>query len=148
MGNQQNVNIVQKIKENDSIAFAKFYSQTNDRAYRTAISILKNQQDSEDAVQSSYISLLEKIEQLENENQIYSWFYRIVSNKSKDLLKKKKPDLYSDFESDEQDISFEEQLTDETLSLPDELAENKEIQELVYNLVSDLPDEQRICVNM
>lgn len=70
--------IVKRIKAHDSAAFADLYELTYQRLYLLSYSILKNEEDAEDAVQESYIKILANIQTLNNDKLFLAWANRIV----------------------------------------------------------------------
>ena len=65
--------------------------QYADMIYCIACQNTASMQDAEDILQESFITALEKINTLDKSESFVGWFNRIVANKSKDFLKKKKP---------------------------------------------------------
>ena len=140
---------VREAKKGNQHAFSKLFELTNQSAYYTALKITKKQQDAEDIVQDAYIKAFTSLESLTNEDKFESWFNCIVANKCRDLLKKKKPDLFSKFETDDSDIAFEDTLENQDISLlPESVTENEALRKLIMDCIEKLPDEQRVCVVM
>ena len=93
--NKERINeLALRLKNGDNSVFEELYKLTSSKAYFLAIQIVGNEHEAEDIVQDSYISALEKISTLEKSESFMSWFNRIVANKSKDYLKKKKPKMF------------------------------------------------------
>lgn len=140
---------VREAKKGNQHAFSKLFELTNQSAYYTALKITKKQQDAEDIVQDAYIKAFTSLESLTNEDKFESWFNCIVANKCRDLLKKKKPELFSKFETDDSDIAFEDTLENKDMSLlPESVTENEALRKLIMDCIEKLPDEQRVCVVM
>jgi RNA polymerase sigma-70 factor (ECF subfamily) len=65
--------------------------------YRLAMSILKNTSDAEDAVSETILTAYEHLYSLKKPDSFKTWIMTILSNVSKDMLKKKKKvDLYNE----------------------------------------------------
>lgn len=142
-------NLVVKVKEGDKEAFGKIFELTNQKAYYTALRIVKNEEDAKDIVQDAYIKAYNNISTLKDNKSFQAWLNRIVANLCKNHLEKKKPNLFSQFSDEENDFDFEESLenTDSTL-VPQEALDNSETVRLVRECIDNLPEEQRLCIIM
>lgn len=88
--------LVTRIKEKDSQAFTSLYEQTYQTLYYLALSILKNEQDAQDAVQESYIKILAAIDTLTDTKLFIAWANRITYNVSLRILEKRRDIPMSD----------------------------------------------------
>ncbi|MCC5813993.1 MAG: sigma-70 family RNA polymerase sigma factor [Leptospira sp.] len=87
---QKEIVLLQKIKNGDQKAFMTLVNPYRERLFRKAVSMVKDSDDAEDIVQDALISGYKSIKNFRAEAGVYTWLYRIVVNKSKDLLAKKK----------------------------------------------------------
>ena len=58
--------------------------------YRLSYSILKNEEDAQDAVQEAIYNAYKKLETLKDKRKFKSWIYEIVTNTSFEILRNKK----------------------------------------------------------
>ena len=136
-------------RRGDQNAFSKLFEFTNQKAYYTALKITKKEQDAEDMVQDAYIKAFTSLDSLTDDGKFESWLNMIVANKCRDYLKKKKPDLFSKYESDDSDIAFEDTLENNDISLlPETVTENEATRQIVMQCIDKLPDDQKLCVVM
>ncbi len=136
--------LVKALRGGDKSAFEELYKLTSPKAYFVALKICKNEHDAEDILQESYIKVLEKIDTVDPEKNFTAWLYQIVANKSKNLLKAKKPVLFS--EEDEREV---ENLPEENKEFyPEENVDREELRKEVMAAVDELTDEKRACVMM
>jgi len=70
--------LVAAVQNGDSEAFSKLVARYMDPAYAVALSILRHEQDAEDAVQASFIRALDRIGQLRPGSRFGPWFYRVL----------------------------------------------------------------------
>lgn len=84
------IGLLKKIKEGDDEAYIQLVSPFRERLYRKAISMVKDGDDAEDIVQDALISGYRSIRNFRADSGVYTWLYRIVVNKSKDMLAKRK----------------------------------------------------------
>lgn len=59
--------------------------------FRTACTILKNDQDAEDAVQEAILSAYASLDTLREPEKFKPWILRILTNKCYDLCRRKRP---------------------------------------------------------
>ena len=87
-------------------------SNSKKMVYVTCFGILNNEQDAEDAMQETYITVYEKIGTLDAENTFVTWIKTIAANKARDKFRAKKN------ESSYDDVDVREYM----LSLRDKIA--------------------------
>ena len=138
---------VARLKNGDVEVFTKLFEATQQRAYYTAFKILGNKEDAEDMVQEAYMQAYNSISQLKDDTKFEAWLIMILTNKCKRRLQKKKPNLFSEYENDDFDESFEDSLeTTDSSGLPAEVLDNKALAKQVMDCIDKLPEEQKICV--
>ena len=84
------MSIITQIKNGDEQAFAELIEQYKLPIYKTAKSILKDEDDVCDAIQDTALSIYKNIPNLKNEEYFKTWVIRITINKCYDILKKHK----------------------------------------------------------
>ncbi|MDZ4725729.1 MAG: sigma-70 family RNA polymerase sigma factor [Leptospira sp.] len=136
--------LLQKIKSGDQTAYMTLVSPFRERLFRKAVSMVKDADDAEDIVQDALISGYKSIQNFRAEAGVYTWLYRIVVNKAKDLLSKKKRgrEKPMDDTGDNQFVDEREgyekklELSEESLYLMDKIAlleeSYKQVLELRY----------------
>jgi len=70
--------LVEAVQKGDGRAFEKLVARYMDPAYAVSLSILRHEQDAEDAVQAAFIRALERIGQLRPGSRFGPWFYRVL----------------------------------------------------------------------
>ena len=136
--------LIERLQNGDKSAFDEFYKLTSPKAYFIALKITQNEHDAEDILQESYIKALEKLNEIDVSQNAMSWFCRIVANKSRDLLKSKKPLV---FEGEDENF-FEEIPEDKTEFCPEENLNQEELRLEVMAAIDELTDEKRACIMM
>ncbi|UCG28290.1 MAG: sigma-70 family RNA polymerase sigma factor [Bacteroidales bacterium] len=123
----------------DKAAFRMLVDRYSDFAFSVAFRILNDEDESHDIVQESFITVWNKIEAFNPENNFSNWFYRIIVNKCIDALRKKKrnPMVYPDANSWSIPGLYSE-------SNPDTKLNNKEIGKLIRSLTNQLSRKQKI----
>ena len=75
-------------KNGDKEAFSRIIVSIKLKLYKTAMAILKNDDDACDAIQETLLSVYKNIVNLEHEEYFETWVIRILINKCYDLIKK------------------------------------------------------------
>ncbi|MCB1158517.1 MAG: sigma-70 family RNA polymerase sigma factor [Leptospiraceae bacterium] len=133
--------LLKRIKAGDKAAYVELVTPFRERLFRKAKSMVKDDDDAEDIVQDSLISGYKSINKFRAESGVYTWLYRIVVNKSKDLLTKKKKESEKPIEENENQfvderISYEKklELTEESNYLINKINELDSIYKQVIEL--------------
>ncbi|MEG0525142.1 MAG: sigma-70 family RNA polymerase sigma factor [Erysipelothrix sp.] len=136
------------IKSDSPKDFEELYNETHKMVFYIISRLVRNHHTVQDLVQDTYISAFENIDQLDDLDNFQAWVNRIASNKAKDFLKKKKPNLFTDLvkESD-QDYTYEVEDT-QTFDRPDIFAGNQEVTNVIQDVLFQIPEDQRLCVMM
>lgn len=139
---RQAVNGSNKAKE-------KLYESTYRQAFSLAMQMVKNEQDALDLIQESYIAAFEHLGDLKNPEKFKSWFNCIVANRCRDCLKKKRPQLFTELTTEDEDACFEDTLESEEMSFsPEEYVDYSETKRLMNEILDGLPEEQKLCILM
>jgi len=110
-----------------------------DFAFSVAFRIMNDEDESKDIVQESFISVWNKIEGFNPQNNFSNWLYRIIVNKCYDALRKKKrnPLIYPDANNWNIPGVFSDSNADTRL-------DNKETGKLIRQLTTQLSRKQKI----
>ena len=81
----EDLNLAQK---GDKEAFSRLIEGVKLKMYKTAMAILKNDDDACDAIQETLMSAYKKINTLENIEYFQTWIIRILINKCYDIIRK------------------------------------------------------------
>ncbi len=136
--------LIVQLRNGDKSAFDEFYKLTSPKAYFIALKITRNEHDAEDVLQESYIKALEKLDEIDVSQNAMNWFFKIVSNKSKDLIKSNTPVV---FESEDENF-FEDIPEDKAEFCPEENLNQEELRLEVMAAIDELTDEKRACIMM
>ncbi len=121
------------MKNGDKQAFKQVYELTVDNAYAVSYRILNNSEDSQEAVQDSYIKVFHKINGFDMDKPFRPWFYRLVLNSAIDMYRKRRTyvERIKDFVNDKlltDDVSWESDYASQSLGEKDLL--DKKIKKL------------------
>lgn len=138
--------LVLAARKGDQQAMAELYERTSGRAFYLALQLVKDEDQAQDILQDSYIRAFNSLDMLEDAGKFQGWLNTIVVNNSKNYLKKKKPVLFSQMASEDEDdaaIDFEDE--SDRFS-PEATVDYSETKRLVQAMIDGLPEEQRIAI--
>jgi RNA polymerase sigma-70 factor (ECF subfamily) len=84
------INLIKSCINRDEAAFRSLIDQYADFAFTVAFRIMNDEEEANDIVQESFITVWNKIEYFNPEKKFSNWFYRIIVNKCYDSLRKRK----------------------------------------------------------
>ncbi len=90
MDNNFQSHLIEKCKNNDSLAQMQLYDLYCKAMFNTAYNFIKDDAIAQDVMQEAFIKAFRKIETYTGEATFGAWLKRIVINQSLDWLKKKK----------------------------------------------------------
>lgn len=82
--------LVARAKSGNADALGELYQRHQLKAYRTALRILRNQQDAEDAVQRAFQRALVNLERFREDSTFSTWLTRIAINEALMLLRQRR----------------------------------------------------------
>jgi RNA polymerase sigma-70 factor (ECF subfamily) len=98
------LDLVHASKKGDAAAFEQLVKRYDRRLLRISQTVIRNREDSEDAVQEALLKAFQSLEKFREDSQFSTWMIRITVNESLMKLRKqrahKEVSLDEDFESD------------------------------------------------
>jgi RNA polymerase sigma-70 factor (ECF subfamily) len=85
--------LVARARRKDGAAIALIIRQQNQRLYRIARSILRDDAEAEDALQEAYIRAFTSLDSFRGDSRLGTWLARIVMNEALGRLRRRKPTL-------------------------------------------------------
>lgn len=108
------MNDLELAKKGDSQAFARLIEPIKVKIYKTGISILKNDDDTCDAIQETLESAYKNLDSLKEEKYFSTWIIRIMINKCYDIIRKNKKVAYINEKMEVQDNGYYEMYCEES----------------------------------
>ncbi|MDO4618122.1 MAG: sigma-70 family RNA polymerase sigma factor [Clostridia bacterium] len=136
--------LVAKIKKGDMHAFSALVKAYESKVINISYSLLSSREDALDAAQEIFVKIYRNIDSFRGDSTVSTWIYRITKNVCCDYLRKRKSNVIS---LDEEDEDKKIEIPDETSS-PGEVLEKKETVNLVRNAISKLDENQRIVITL
>ncbi len=137
MMNKETVSTAAAVR-NDRDAFEKLYGTYRDRLYFFAKKYTGSKEAAEDIVSETFITALEKLSTLRDEEAVGSWLYSIAYNKCMDQLK-----------ASSRALPLEDGAQDDLnapVMLPDDYAVNEQLRTQLRDMIDSLSPEARSAV--
>jgi len=131
--------ILEAIKEGDSLAFRNLVESYIDFAYSLAFKVLGDTEVSNDVVQESFIKIWEKRRSIRSDGSLSPWIRKIVINKCYDHLRKKRRE--AGFSSENSGKEVERLIGSET---SDGEFQDHEYSKLLHRLTFTLSPKQKL----
>lgn len=140
----EDLNLVRHALERDPDAFRKIMSTYNQRLYRIARSILRNDSEAEDAVQEAYVRAFTNLASYRGEASLVTWLSRIVMNEALGRLRSRRPSVPFDAFHGQGTEAEIIQFPNAAPSDPERTMAQREILSLVEQAIDKLPEVYRI----
>ena len=133
--------VVSRVLDGDTAMFEVIMRRYNQRLYRVARAILRNDTEAEDVMQDAYVRAYKHLDQFEGKAKFATWLTRIAVHEA--LARKRRsarfeePDAASELKGDPMD-----QFASPAPS-PEQQASNAELRSLLENTIEELPESYR-----
>lgn len=98
--------LIKKAQRHDKVAFTQLMQEQSTYLYRTAINILKNDEDAADAIQETILTCWEKLFTLKKTEYFKTWMTRILMNHCNDIIRER--GQYTTMEEYEEPLGYDE----------------------------------------
>ena len=134
----QDYAVIQRILGGEKNAYAELVDRHKDKAMTLAMKMLKNREESEEALQDAFVRAFNALPRFEWKSSFSTWFYRIVYNVcASELSKRDEKQNLSINDEDDSGIGIE-LVSDEVP--PDLALESSELSAIVLEEIGKLPD--------
>ncbi|MDM0023547.1 RNA polymerase sigma factor [Variovorax saccharolyticus] len=142
--NASDPDLAGRAAQGDTQAFECIMRRHNQLLFRTARSILRNDDDAEDALQDAYLRAWQAMGSFRDDARLSTWLARIVINESLGRLRRRGAQVIPLGSSGEADgESAEPSIADDLEGRPERLAMRQEIRHLMERRIDKLPDLYR-----
>ena len=90
MSHTSDQDLIRQALQGDKRAFGQFVRRHQQKIYRLALRMLRNETDAEDVVQETFVRAYQSLARFEGNSQPFTWLYRIAVNHSLNILRKRK----------------------------------------------------------
>jgi RNA polymerase sigma-70 factor, ECF subfamily len=135
--------LVARIIAGERRLYAVLIRRNNQRLFRVARSILRNDQDAEDVVQTAYVRAFDKLDQFRADAKFATWLTRITVNEALHSLNARKRQALIALEQDAEQLpSSGSQRT------PEDMLHRRQLQKLLERCIDALPETLRTVLVM
>ena len=139
------ISMVQDLKDGKDDAAAVIYETFHKTIYYQIYKTVNNDAElAADLTQDTFIYVLEKINDLNENAAFVTWIERIASSKCKDYSVKKKELLVDEYEDGYSIFDKEEEHREEFI--PGEALDKEDLKRIILNIINDLPQDQREAI--
>jgi RNA polymerase sigma-70 factor (ECF subfamily) len=135
--------LVKRAQNNSMSAFKELMERYKRKVYFTALGVVKTHQDAEDILQETMLQALRSIGNLKQTSGFVSWILRIAYNRSIDLIRKRKREVYTTDDEETGLNLFDLLETQDGASDPHRGMSNKQLVRAIVNVLDSLPETQR-----
>lgn len=134
-------------RNGDKNAFARLVSRYQRELYHFLVRFLGNRASAEDIFQETFLQVHQSAEQFDPQRRFRPWLFTIAANKARDLIRSQarrptNPLQASISPGDNESGEFID-LMQSTGELPSEPMEKRELQQLVHDTVTSMPEHLR-----
>jgi RNA polymerase sigma-70 factor (ECF subfamily) len=138
-GSMPDKEVVRRILAGDAAWFELLMRRYNQRIFRVVRSIVRDDDESEDVVQDSYVRAFEHLSQFEGRATFATWLTRIAVNEALARKRRQKVIQYMDFD-DPKNVNLQPHQAN---GQADHRACNNELRDVLTQAIDRLPDELR-----
>jgi RNA polymerase sigma factor (sigma-70 family) len=131
--------IIEQIKNGHKELYELLMRKYNQKLYRIARAIVKDDSDAEDILQDTYLKAYEKLGQFENRSQFSTWLIRILINNANSTLNKRKR---FDKSAAAEDVYLNKP-EDSFPQTPEFQMSNNELKKILEQAIDNLPETLR-----
>jgi RNA polymerase sigma-70 factor (ECF subfamily) len=136
--------VVQRVLAGDTAMFEILMRRYNQRLYRVARSVLKDDDEAEDVMQDAYFRAYEHLRQFEGRATFSTWLTRIALHEA--LARKKRRGRYDELDAIEESKGDSNMIFESGKPDPEEDMAQSELRGLLENAIEGLPETFRTVV--
>ena len=137
--------LIDRVVDGDHEAFADLFKPYERMIYVTALSVLGNEADAEEAAQESILKAFRALPRFLKKSKFSTWLVQIVINESKMKLRKDRRRLYDSLDEGMQNDDGDYVPRDfaDWRAIPSEALENQELRQALATALATLPAKYR-----
>jgi len=140
-GEQTDADVIRQVLAGDTAIFELLMRRYNEQVYRTARSIVRDEQQAEDVMQQAYLKAFAHLDQFNGSARFSTWLTRIAINES--LTRVRRERRYEALGDDDDLSSIEPLMSRHPSENPERQAFAWELQRLLESAIDTLPDGMR-----
>ena len=145
---KKEADLVSLAQKGDFEAFDVLVNRHEKRLYGHTIKILQNREDAEDVVQSTFIKVMEHLDQFRGDASFATWVTRIATNAALKVLRKRggleSVSLNEITEENEEGLIPHPEVIADWRGDPLKIVEGRELQGILDEAIAKLPEKHRL----
>ncbi|QZY56576.1 RNA polymerase sigma factor [Crassaminicella profunda] len=139
--------LIHKSQQGDIESFEALIKEHEKLAFNIAYRMLGNIEDAKDATQEAFIKTYKSLHKFKGESNFSTWLYKIVTNTSLDLLRKRKSKKTCSYDRqiDTEDGNIIRELPDETY-IPEDIVAKRERQRNIQRAINCLSEDHKTVI--
>ncbi|WP_298894448.1 RNA polymerase sigma factor [uncultured Psychroserpens sp.] len=141
---------IEALKSGSRASYSKLLDDYQQKVFGTCLSFVPNRQDAEDIAQEVFVEVYRSISKFKEQSKLSTWIYRITTNKCLEFIRKRNTKKRFAFMQSITGQHFEIDRTNyfTEMNHPGIILENKEINELLFLAINNLPEAQRLVFTL
>ena len=131
--------LIASLRARESGAYVALMRRNNQRLYRLARGILRNDSEAEDAVQETYVRAFTHLDGFSGESSLATWLSRIVINEALGRLRRRRSTVDIDDIAETLDAAGEGTLQTRPAATPEQMMARQEIRRAIERGIDALP---------
>src|SRR5262245_11560169 len=141
-GEQADDEVIRQVLDGNTAMFELLMRRYNERVYRAARSIVRDEQEAEDVMQQAYVNAFMHLRQFNGTAQFSTWLTRIAINES--LARVRRRGRYETLDGEASELSnVEPFMFRKPSENPERAAFSRELRALLEEAIDTLPDGMR-----
>lgn len=144
---QEDLQLLRRARSGQWEAFEALVNRFEPQIYNVAYRIVQQRQDAEDAVQQTFLSVMENMDGFREQSSVATWIRRIVTNHALVILRKRRvrKTVPLDGQSDDYAGMPHPDFIAQWQDGPSELAERAEVKQLLEEALAELDEKYRLA---
>jgi RNA polymerase sigma-70 factor (ECF subfamily) len=140
--------VIARARKGDHDAFRVLVERYQERAYRVALRVLRDEEAARDVVQDGFLKVYRSLDRFEGRSSFYTWLYRVIMNLCLDAKRRDRSnrqvewDETASIETDPGSADAASELYRESES-PSGSLERSQLRKFVAGAIEQLPDDAR-----
>ena len=141
--------LVERVRSGDARAFEELVSRYENKVYRLAIKLTRNEALAEEVLQEVFLKIYEKIDSFRGESALSSWIYRIAANACFSKLNLEKRHQHADLDDTmpQAEVALHER-SDHGQEAPDQPLLSDEALRVISRAIERLPEDFRVVITL
>lgn len=137
--------LISGLRNGEESAFKELVTRFQDKVFNTALGLLQHHTEAEDIAQEVFIQVYRSVQQFKGDSLLSTWIYRVTVTKSLEFIRSKKRKKRFGFLSNLFGDDNKPLHEPEDFNHPGVQQERKEDAALLFKLIDQLPENQRIA---